>query len=145
MIPMLMGDDYIFDLADIDLEPAQIPHQYPRIAESIVRFFHDPDSLQLIERLKLAGVAMQSPAGAAEPGPLTGKTFVLTGTLARMTRDEAKEKIESLGGRVSSSVSAKTTFVVAGSDPGSKLDKAKKLKVATLDEEQFIALIGTTT
>jgi DNA ligase (NAD+) len=115
----------------------------PRIAESIVRFFRHRDSLDLLDRLERAGLTMRSHTGAASGVRLSGKTFVLTGTLARMTRDEAKEKIESLGGKVSSSVSAKTSFVVAGADPGSKLDKAAKLHVPVLDEDGFTALLAS--
>jgi DNA ligase (NAD+) len=114
----------------------------PRIAESIVRFFQNRDSRKFVDRLERAGVMMRSEKSPAGNGPLSGKTFVLTGTLASMTREEAKEKIESRGGKVSSSVSAKTSFVVAGADPGSKLEKADKLKVTTLTEAQFIALLG---
>jgi DNA ligase (NAD+) len=116
----------------------------PRIAESIVRFFANRDSVKLVERLEHAGVTMTSKILKAASGHLAGKTFVLTGTLARMTRDEAKEKIETLGGKVSSSVSAKTSFVVAGTDPGSKLDKAQTLNVPVLTEDEFVALLGKT-
>ena len=75
-------------------------------------------------------------------GPLTGKTFVITGGLATMTRAEAKQRIQALGGKVSSSISKKTAYVVAGQDPGSKLTKAQELKVEILDEEAFAALIS---
>jgi len=115
----------------------------PIIAESMERFFADERNRKEIERLRAHGVRWPAaePAGSRE-GPLTGKTFVLTGTLEDMTRDEAKERIEALGGKVTSSVSKKTDYVVVGADPGSKLAKAQKLEVAILDGEAFDALLA---
>ena len=81
-------------------------------------------------------------AKAAPAGPFTGKIVVLTGTLAAMSRDEAKERIEAAGGKVTGSVSKKTDYVVAGEEAGSKLDKAKELGVAVLDEKGFLKLLG---
>jgi DNA ligase (NAD+) len=80
---------------------------------------------------------------AVEAGPLAGKTFVLTGTLASMTREQAQEALEQLGARVAGSVSKKTNYVVAGEDAGSKLEKARQLGIETLDEPAFLALIMT--
>jgi DNA ligase (NAD+) len=113
----------------------------PRIAESINEFFREPKNCELIEQLRKAGLTL---AGKKkERGTkLTGKTFVLTGTLAHFTRDEAKKMIEDAGGRVSGSVSKKTDYVVAGSDAGSKLDKAKELGVAVIDEDAMRKLAG---
>src|SRR4029453_6902946 len=98
----------------------------------------------LIDKLAAAGVnlsSLQPELGSGGPGPLTGKTFVLTGTLPSMTRDEATAEIERLGGKVSGSVSRKTSYVLAGEDAGSKLDKARTLGVRVLTEEEFRTLI----
>ena len=97
----------------------------------------------MIEQLRAAGVHWKegTPARAATAGPFAGKIVVLTGTLAAMTRDEAKDRVEALGGKVSGSVSGKTDFVVAGDEAGSKLDKARVLGVAVLDEAQFLKMI----
>jgi DNA ligase (NAD+) len=113
----------------------------PRIAESIVEFFGDEHNRKLVGDLRKAGLTF---AGQKkEKGiKLAGKTFVLTGTLARHTRDEATEMIENAGGRVSGSVSKKTDYVVAGSDAGSKLDKARELGVSVIGEEELERLVG---
>jgi DNA ligase (NAD+) len=113
----------------------------PRIAESIREFFAEPRNQELIKRLKDAGLTF---AGKKrERGTkLAGKTFVLTGTLLKYTRDEAKKMIEDAGGRVSGSVSKKTDYVVAGSDAGSKLDKAKELGVPVIEEQEMEKLVG---
>ena len=112
----------------------------PRIAESIVEFFGVPANRKLIERLGAAGLAFKG-AKKERGTKLAGKTFVLTGTLAKHTRDEAKKMIEDAGGRVSGSVSKKTDYVVAGADAGSKLDKAKELGVAVIDEKEMEQLL----
>jgi DNA ligase (NAD+) len=114
----------------------------PRIAESVVRFFNERHTRELVRRLQQSGVTLKSEKKKSSAQPYSGKSFVLTGGLESMTRDEAKEKIESLGGTVTSSVSAKTDFVVVGSDAGSKLDKAVELGVKTLDENAFRTMIG---
>ena len=113
----------------------------PRIAESIREFFDEPRNRELIKRLRDAGLTF---AGKKrERGTkLAGKTFVLTGTLAKYSRDEAKKLIEDAGGRVSGSVSKKTDYVVAGSDAGSKLDKAKELGVSVIEEAEMERLVG---
>ncbi len=113
----------------------------PRIAESIAEFFSIPANRKLVERLreaKLTLTGQQKQRGTK----LAGKTFVLTGTLPRFTRDEAKKMIEDAGGKVTGSVSKKTDYVVAGSDAGSKLDKARELGVAVIDEKQMEELAG---
>ena len=113
----------------------------PRIAQSIVDFVGAPDNRKLIERLRAEGLQF-SQEKRAKRGALNGKTFVLTGTLPNLTRDEAKAKIEAAGGRVASSVSKKTHFVVAGEKAGSKIEKARKLEVAVLDEQALIELLA---
>jgi len=122
---------------------AQVYEVGPKLAESIYRFFHEPHNLRLIERLREVGLNMKV---TADSKPRTaqrfaGQTFVLTGTLEGLTRDEAAELIQQRGGRVSSSVSKKTTYVLAGADPGSKMDKARELGVRILDEQQFRAML----
>ncbi len=113
----------------------------PRIAESIVEFFSIPANRKLVDRLGEAGLAFKGKK--KERGTkLRGKTFVLTGTLAKHTRDEAKKMIEDAGGKVTGSVSKKTDYVVAGADAGSKLDKAKELGVAVIDEKEMEKLAG---
>jgi DNA ligase (NAD+) len=119
------------------------------IAESVTVFFQEPSNRAMIRRLEEAGLNMaETPAAGpsvAEPSAaesFRGKTFVLTGTLAAMTRDEAAALIDSLGGRVTSAVSGRTDFVVAGADPGSKLEKARSLGVTVLDEDRFLRMAG---
>jgi DNA ligase (NAD+) len=112
----------------------------PRIAESIVEFFGDEHNRKLVSDLRKAGLTFTGQK--KEKGTkLAGKTFVLTGTLERHTRDEAKKMIEDAGGRVSGSVSKKTDYVVAGSDAGSKLDKARELGVSVIGEEELEQLV----
>jgi DNA ligase (NAD+) len=112
----------------------------PRIAESIVEFFADEHNRKLVSDLRKAGLTFTGQK--KEKGTkLVGKTFVLTGTLERHTRDEAKKMIEDAGGRVSGSVSKKTDYVVAGSDAGSKLDKARELGVSVIGEEELENLV----
>jgi DNA ligase (NAD+) len=121
----------------------QAPEIGPVVAASVHAFAAEPRNHELIRRLKRAGVNVTSLVAerADGEGPLAGKTFVLTGTLASMTRDEATAAIERLGGKVAGSVSRKTSYLVAGADAGSKLDKARSLGVQTLTEEEFRALI----
>jgi DNA ligase (NAD+) len=114
----------------------------PQIAQSVTRFFAEPRNRNILERLGAAGVLMKESGTAEGPRPLEGKTLVLTGGLRRLTRDQARDLIVRLGGRVTGSVSKKTDYVVIGEDPGSKADDAKRLGVNTLDEEAFLALAG---
>jgi len=113
----------------------------PVVAESIGQWFAQEPNRQLVERLRRAGVRTEDAAAEARSLALRGKLFVLTGGLDSMTRDEAKAAIESRGGRVTSSVSKKTSYVVVGRDPGSKHDKAKALGVECLDEAAFEELL----
>jgi DNA ligase (NAD+) len=113
----------------------------PRIAESIVEFFSIAANRKLVERLREAGLTLTGHK-KQRGTKLAGKTFVLTGTLAHFTRDEAKKMIEDAGGKVTGSVSKKTDYVVAGADAGSKLDKAKELGVAVIDEKEMEGIVG---
>jgi DNA ligase (NAD+) len=113
----------------------------PRIAASIREFFLEPRNRELVERLRQA--RLQFKEVKKEKGTrLAGKTFVLTGTLPTYSRDEAKKLIEAAGGKVSSAVSKKTDYVVAGAEPGSKLDKARALGVKVVDEDGLKELLG---
>src|SRR5712691_10781537 len=113
----------------------------PRIAQSIVEFFQERRNRELVQQLRSAGLSFTG--NKKQRGTkLAGKTFVLTGTLARYTRDEAKKMIEDAGGKVASSVSKKTDYVVAGADAGSKLEKAKELGVKVVDEKEMEKLLG---
>ena len=113
------------------------------VAESVYEWFRDPKHIELINRLRAAGVTMETASSSVELDErFVGKTFVLTGKLANYTRDDAAKLIEDRGGRVSSSVSKKTDYVVAGSDAGSKLTKAEALGVRVLDEAMFDSMIS---
>ena len=115
----------------------------PVVASRIRHFFDEPHNREVIARLQESGVtwADTEPQAAATDGPLAGKVFVLTGTLSGMTRDEAKSLIQERGGKVTGSVSKKTSFVVHGDNAGSKLARASALGISLLDEEQFLALL----
>ncbi|MFT3665923.1 NAD-dependent DNA ligase LigA [Piscinibacter sp.] len=116
----------------------------PVVAQSIRAFFEQPHNREVVEQLRAAGIRWDEHDGSADttPRPLLGKTLVLTGTLPSLSRDEAKELIEAAGGKVSGSVSKKTHFVIAGEEAGSKLDKARELGVAVLDEAGLRALLA---
>jgi len=132
-------------ILDAPIERLQtVPDIGPVVAASIRSFADEPRNRELVAKLAQAGVNMasQQPEPAvADAGPLAGKSFVLTGTLATMTREEAAAEVERLGGKVSGSVSRKTSYLVVGEDAGTKLDKAKSLGVTTLTEEEFRKLI----
>jgi DNA ligase (NAD+) len=114
----------------------------PKVAGSIRHFFDEPRNRELVERLRAAGLQFAGEKRRAEGGPLAGLTFVLTGTLPSLTREEAKARIEAGGGKVTGSVSKKTNRVVAGEDAGSKLDKARALGVAVIDEAGLLELLS---
>ena len=120
-----------------------VPEIGPVVAASVRAFADEPRNRALVAQLRAAGVNMtsQAPEPSAEPGPLTGRTYVITGTLHAMTRDEAQAALEQLGAKVSGSVSKKTTALIAGEEAGSKLEKARQLGIETLDEQAFLALI----
>jgi DNA ligase (NAD+) len=113
----------------------------PRVAQAIVEFFAEERNHQLVESLRAVGVVMTAEKRVTTT-TLEGLTFVLTGTLPTLTREAAKEMIESAGGKVSGSVSKKTNYVVAGEEAGSKLDKAQSLGVAVLDEDGLLGLLA---
>jgi DNA ligase (NAD+) len=112
------------------------------IAGAVREFFDRPETRELIDKLRRAGVRLEEQR-QQRTGPLLGKTFVITGTLAALSREEAKARIEALGGKVTNSLSNKTNYLVVGDSPGTKLDKATKLGVATLDEKAFLALLDS--
>jgi len=114
----------------------------PRVSQAIVEFFAEQHNRELIERLREAGLTFTAEKRLTT-STLEGLTLVLTGTLPNLTRESAKERIESAGGRVSGSVSKKTSYVVAGEEAGSKLDKAVSLGVPVLDEQGLLALLGS--
>ncbi|MEW5943446.1 MAG: NAD-dependent DNA ligase LigA [Pseudomonadota bacterium] len=131
-------------LMDADAAALQeVPDVGPVVAESIVQFFAEPHNREVIEKLRAAGVRWPEGEGAPKPqaGAVAGKTFVLTGTLPHLTREEAREQIEAAGGKVAGSVSKKTDYVVAGAEPGSKYDKALELGVVILDEAALLKLL----
>ncbi len=109
-------------------------------AEWIIDFFQAPHNLEVLDRLLAAGIHWDAPVAPTRQ-PLNGESWVVTGTLASMGRDDATQLLQALGARVSGSVSSKTKCVVAGEKAGSKLDKAEKLGIPVLNEEQFIALM----
>ena len=123
-------------------ELGEIPGIGPKIAESVHGFFQMDRNRKTIRHLREVGLDLSEQGVSDEPGPLTGKTVVLTGGLRTLSRDQAKDLILRAGGRVSGSVSKKTSYVVAGEDPGSKADDARRLGVALLDEDEFLKLVA---
>lgn len=123
----------------------QVTDVGPVVAQSLVRFFSEPHNREVIQQLRARGVNWQEGKSLqlAEKSAISGKIFILTGTLPHLTREEAKYKIEALGGKVTSSVSAKTDYVVAGADPGNKFAKAQQLKVKVIDEAGLLKLLGS--
>jgi DNA ligase (NAD+) len=128
-----------------EAELTQVPDVGPIVAAHIATFFAEPHNREAIVQLRAAGVQWrEGPPQRNSEGPLAGKTAVLTGTLTALTRDEAKTRLEALGAKVSGSVSKKTSFVVAGSEAGSKLDKANELGVEIWDEARLLQVLGGT-
>ena len=138
--------------ADVEIL-GRVPDIGPVVAQSIADFFSEPHNLEIIEQLRASGVrwkenegeamrqAQSVPGASPGSGKVRGKTFVLTGSLPNLARDEVKEKLEAQGGKVTGSVSKKTDFVVAGADPGSKFDKAMELGITILDEAGLLQLL----
>jgi DNA ligase (NAD+) len=122
-------------------ELEQVPEVGPKVATSIVEFFSEPANRQLIKKLAKAGVHPTAEKREVKSDKLAGKTFVFTGTLANRTREEAGAMVQQHGGKLSGSVSTKTNYVVVGTDPGSKYDKAKELGVTILNESEFEKLL----
>ena len=134
--------DRILDASEAQL--LEVNDVGPVVAQSIHTFFAQAHNREVVEQLRACGIAWDEHEGTADtaPKPLAGKTFVLTGTLPTLTRDDAKDMIEAAGGKVSGSVSKKTDYVVAGAEAGSKLDKARELGVAIVDEDSLRALLN---
>jgi DNA ligase (NAD+) len=124
-------------------ELAAVPGIGPQIAASVVRFFSDAGNRRVCRRLQAAGVRVVERVVRPAPGRLSGRTFVLTGTLSGLTRAEARRLIEARGGRVADSVSKRTDVVVVGEAPGQKLDAARRLGIRTVDERRFRRLVGS--
>jgi len=123
-------------------EIAEVPQIGPVVARSVEQYLADPHNRETIAKLRAHGLRFVEEQPQRAEGPLSGKTFVLTGTLDTLSRTEASERIAALGGKVSSSVSGKTDYVVAGASPGSKLVKAQKAGVEIVDEQTFLAMVG---
>jgi DNA ligase (NAD+) len=122
----------------------QVPDVGPVVAASIAHFFAEPHNVEVIEQLRAAGVNWEEGGPMAlAPAAQAGKTFVLTGTLPTLTRDEAKALIEAQGGKVVGSVSKKTDYVVAGSEAGAKLEKAQELGIQILNEDQLKEILAS--
>lgn len=111
-----------------------------KVAESIMEFFHEPHNIKVLDELS-SMIEIEDMEAVAGGSPVSGKTVVFTGTMVKMTRAEAKAKAESLGAKVAGSVSAKTDFVVAGEDAGSKLKKAAELGVKVISEDEWLEMI----
>ncbi len=119
----------------------KIPDIGPKVARSIHDWFREERNTKLLHKFENIGLKIKTETQKVNEGKLSGKSFVLTGTLESMSREEAKEKIRALGGDVNESVSKNTSYVVVGAEPGSKAEKAKKLGVTTLTEQEFIRLL----
>jgi DNA ligase (NAD+) len=120
----------------------QVPDIGPVVATAIHAFFHEAHNVKVIRALLDAGIQWPQPAAKSRDLPLRDKTFVITGTLQSMTRDEAKARLQALGAKVAGSVSKKTTALIAGADAGSKLQAAQSLNIEIWSEEQLRAALG---
>jgi DNA ligase (NAD+) len=141
----LLADHFgaIDEIIDAKRETLEAIHGIgPAMADDISSFFHEKHNRAVIRDLLKAGIHWPKPVKARKDSPLAGKTFVLTGGLASMSRDEARRRLQEQGAKVSGSVSKKTDYVIVGDDPGSKADKAEKLGITMLDEKEFLKLLG---
>jgi DNA ligase (NAD+) len=118
-----------------------IPTVGPKIADSIIAFFRQEASRSIIKRLKEAGIRLEAKVAKPEEQPLTGMEFVITGRIEAFSRAEAEARVKALGGTTGSSVSKKTTYLVVGADPGSKLEHARELGTKQLTEAEFRHLL----
>jgi len=129
-------------IAHADIDDLQRAEEVgPKVAEAVFQYFHEPHNQKLIDRLRAEGLQFTYQSTRPKGGKFRGLTFVLTGTLPSLSREEAARLIEEAGGKVSGSVSKKTTYVVAGADPGSKIVKAEELGIPVLDEDTLLALL----
>jgi len=141
----LLADQFgsIDDIMDAERETLEQIHGIgPTMAEDIYEFFHEKHNRKVIKELLDADIRWPKPARVKKSTALTGKTFVITGGLSTMTRDEAKRRLQELGAKIAGSVSKKTDYVIVGDEPGSKADKARELEVTMLDEKEFLKLLG---
>ena len=141
----LLADQFgsVDDIVDVSRETLEQIHGIgPNMAEDIYSFFHEKHNRSVIRDLIKAGIHWPKPARVKKSTALTGKTFVLTGGLSTMTRDEAKRRLQELGAKIAGNVSKKTDYVIVGEEPGSKADKARELGVTMLDEKEFLKLLG---
>lgn len=129
-------------IASADIETLQKAEEVgPKVAESIYQFFREPRNQELVERLRAARLQFEYQGKKKEGGPLAGLIFVLTGTLSSLTREDARRLIEAAGGKVTGTVSKRTSYVVAGEEAGSKLDKARALGIPVIDEAQLMQMV----
>ncbi|MFA5078894.1 MAG: helix-hairpin-helix domain-containing protein, partial [Dehalococcoidia bacterium] len=124
-------------------ELMNIPSIGPKISDGILAFFRQPQNVRIIEKLRKAGVVMQAAEQPVGEQPLSGMEFVITGKLEMSGRQEIEARIRSLGGKAASDVTRRTNYVVAGSDPGSKLARAQSLGIKILTEKEFLALLDS--
>ena len=129
-------------LAASEEEISGVPGIGPEIAASIYSFFQDESNIRHIQRLREAGLQFRQEESRVHEGPLAGKTFVITGTLPTLSRNDATQLIESAGGKVTSSVSARTDYLLVGESPGSKLAKAEELGVPRITEQELRTMLG---
>lgn len=142
----LLSDHFgnLDEIASASVEKLQEVNEVgPKVAESIRQFFAEQRNRDLVEKLRAAGLQFTGEKRRKKEGPLTGLTFVLTGTLPTLTREDAKARIEAAGGKVAGSVSSKTSYVVAGEEAGSKLERAHALKIPVLDEAGLFAMLAS--